>query len=255
MTKKLSAALLMTLLLFCAAGCDSSGPSGPDGDDCQALRSSMSSQVARGMSMMCTGVVRFDYESLAPLGYQIYCADGASIDETAARAAASADLDLASLPGGPEPGDLISNPAASVMGGEELYVFFKPASDFGHVAVVNARNGLTLFGGSIVRMGSGDVVYPQEWKPASALGSSCTDSSLHLNQVTSFDLTKSSGPISDSQQAQVTQALAGTVMPGALLDGTAAYLKNTVILLYPRTVGEFDPSTAEYVVLLNAGWE
>jgi hypothetical protein len=31
-------------------------------------------------------------------------------------------------------------------------------------------------------------------------------------------------------------------------------LLDVVVLLYPRSVGAFDPSTAEYIVLLNAGW-
>ena len=252
MMKKLVPALL-TLLLLGGGACESPGQSGQDGGDCEALRDSMSSQVARGMSMQCTGVARFDYESLEPLGYAIFCADGTSVDEAAARATAAQDLDLASLPGGPEPGALISDPAASLMGGEEMFVFFEPPNDFGHVAAVNARNGLTLFGGSIVRMGSGDVLYPQAWSPASALGSGCHDPSLSLGGVASFDLSQSGGPIPDSPR--VTQAMMDTVMPGALLDGTAAYLKNTVILLYPRSIGEFDPSTAEYVVMVNAGWE
>lgn len=251
MTKKHIATVMMMMLG--GGGCEPSEPSGQDGGDCEALRGSMSSQVARGMSMQCTGVVRFDYESLEPLGYQVFCADNASIDETAARATAAQDLDLASLPSGPDAGDLISNPAASVTGGDELYVFFKSPADFGHVAVVNARNGLTLFGGSIMWMGSGDVLYPTQWRPVSALGSGCSDPSLNLGRVTSFDLNSSGGSTLDQQR--VMQALTDTVMPGALLDGTAAYLKNAVILLYPRRVGAFDPSTAEYVVFVNAGWE
>jgi hypothetical protein len=31
-------------------------------------------------------------------------------------------------------------------------------------------------------------------------------------------------------------------------------LFDVVVLLYPRTLGTFDPAAAEYVVLVNAGW-
>lgn len=32
------------------------------------------------------------------------------------------------------------------------------------------------------------------------------------------------------------------------------YVFGATVLRYPRTVGAFDPTTAEWIVLLNGGW-
>jgi hypothetical protein len=43
-----------------------------------------------------------------------------------------------------------------------------------------------------------------------------------------------------------------TSLPAALWKG--GYVFNAIVLRYPRTVGAFDPTTAEWIILLNGGY-
>ena len=55
--------------------------------------------------------------------------------------------------------------------------------------------------------------------------------------------------------ADVDAALAvvwQTALPEGLWQG--GYVFDAAVLLYPRTVGAFDPATAEWVALVNSGW-
>ena len=54
---------------------------------------------------------------------------------------------------------------------------------------------------------------------------------------------------------QVSAALAPvwqTALPSGMWQNN--YVFEEVVLLYPRSVGVFDPATAEWIVLVNGGW-
>ena len=62
-------------------------------------------------------------------------------------------------------------------------------------------------------------------------------------------------PLEALEPADIEAAL-DVVWRTALPAGFAAggYLFDAVVLRYPRSVGAFDPATAEWIVILNAGW-
>jgi hypothetical protein len=102
----------------------------------------------------------------------------------------------------------------------------------------------TVFGGSIIRMGVGDIDYPNLWQPANQLGY-CGGIPPSNPPSRVFDL--SGGQASDWQSAG--DAALGSVMQTELPNGLALgghLIVNAAVLLYPRTVGMFDPSTAEW---------
>jgi len=253
-TSGLRLVVVATAALFAGSiGCgDEAGSSVPSAESCTDVRQALSLDVARGPSMRCTGVLRLDYQSLEPLGYSIVCGDSQAVDEATARATMEQDLDVASLPHSAQ-AELISDPGSVVGGnGDGMYVFYSSPADFGYVGAVSSRNGLTVFGGSIVWSGTGSLLSPQSWEGSADLGVGCGAYAPQRVAVSTFDLT---GSESSLDAEPIIDAAWDTVLPGALLDGTAAYLLNAIVIVYPRTVGVFDPVEAEYVVLINAGWE
>jgi hypothetical protein len=188
----------------------------------------------------CTAVVRLDYTSLKILGHAFVCGQYTPTDEAAARKTASADA-VFPYSSGAGAGNLLSGPAP-----KDEWVFSTSPSDFGGGAAVSARSGLTVFAGSIVWAGTGSIMLPSAWS-TSDLGSRCTPpDSL---PVRGFDLIGGQAPAQTNQAAAVVLA---TALPSAFTSWGSLF--DVVVLLYPRSVGDFDPRTAEYVVLLNAGW-
>ncbi len=47
----------------------------------------------------------------------------------------------------------------ALLGSEDLLVFHESPGDFGGASAVTAHTGLTVFGGSIMEDGSGDIVW------------------------------------------------------------------------------------------------
>lgn len=225
-----------------AAGSGGSGGSGGAGGsssaDCAALSESIAEQT--GGVKTCTTVVRLDYQTKVIKGFRILCDPYGATNEMAARATAQADTGY----GG---GQFISGPAP-----EDEYVFFMSAGDFGGSSAVNARSGKTVFGGSTVWNGTGELIYPPpgSFEPASKLGKDCAGSSPSPI-ARGFRL--------DSGQAlamnEVTAAVAvvwDTALPVGLWK--SGYVFDVMVLLYPPSVGAFDPTSAEWEVLVNSGW-
>jgi hypothetical protein len=52
--------------------------------------------------------------------------------------------------------------------------------------------------------------------------------------------------------SEAAEVVLATALPAAFARWGGVL--DTVVLLYPRSVGVFNPTTAEYIVLLNAGW-
>ncbi len=185
-----------------------------------------------------TVTVRLDHDSLAPLGYSIAPGPYNAPDETAARAEATKTTGHGSGPllGGPAP--------------EDAWIFYQSPGDFGGVGVVSARTGLAAFGGSIVWDGAGDITWPTAWSPASELAGGCPPSG-DLGASRGFDLV-TGDVLSATDVSAALAVVADTALPAAMWQGGYAF--DAVVLRYPRSVGVFDPATAEWIVVLSGGW-
>ncbi|MFT6397934.1 MAG: hypothetical protein ACJAYU_002689 [Bradymonadia bacterium] len=201
--------------------------------------------------MRCTGTLRLSYETLEPLGHAIDCASRAAISEEDARQIV---VDRLSVAGPVDMSDasMISDPNS--LGGYGVYLFYQAPSDFGAVAAVNSSNGSWLWGASIVWAGAGDIVHPTPWGDPAALSDGCGQLSLSDLPLRSYDLTSGDGAREVDVLDDVLAATAETVLAEARLDGTAAFLNSIVVVVYPRSVGEFNPATAGYIVFINAGF-
>lgn len=222
-----------------ASASSSSGAGGSIGGDCQALADAIAQQA--GGVHTCTALVRLGYTTKAIFGYLLSCAPYGAVDEATAGAIAENDTGYganAQLLSGPQPAD--------------EWVFWMPAGDFGGSGVVNARNGKTVFGGSTVWGGGGDFTYPHPFAfdPPSAIGSGCSTSAPKPT-ARGFDL-GSGMPLSQAEVSAAVDVVWSTALPDGLWKNS--YVFDAMVLLYPRSVGGFDPDTAEWVVLVNSGW-
>lgn len=209
------------------------GGGSPDApSDCAAIAASIASETQ--LSGTCTAVVRLDYATLRNIAHTFVCGTYRSIDEATARKTASPD------------GFFVNSTNLSGSSPEDEWVFLVSPSDFGGAAAVSARSGIAVFVGSIVSAGRGDITIPSRWY-TSDLGSGCA--SPASVPVRSFDL---SGGQATARMREAADTVLGTALPSAF--GQWGHVFDVVVLLYPRAVGMFDPSHAEYIVLVNAGW-
>lgn len=208
--------------------------------DCSAFVDAIASQTAGKES--CTAVVRVSSASYTVVSHAFVCGAANVIDEAGARSKATADT-------GYGDGTLLTGSAPP-----DEWVFFKLPSDLGGVGVVSARNGLSVFGGSIIWAGSGSMTYPTSWDTAS-LGSNCPP--VAKPNARGFDLAQAG---SELAQAQIDQAV-DVVWDTALAQGLSknGSVLDALVLFYAPEVGYtgpdgsgFNPKTAEYIVLVNA---
>ena len=236
----------------CAASPDAGGDAEPDrNQDAQAEEpaptyscAQQSAALALALHAMpgseCTAVIRLDYRSLAPVGYQIVCGPGITIAESDARAAANRDTGFG--------GSADVAPARNPPSPSDEYVFFQTPSDFGGVAAVSARNGMTVFGGSIVWAGRGDINYPKDWKPAEELASGCP----RAEGIPAFRGWPVGAEATDTGVAAAIHAVEQTALPAAMW--RSGQVLDAVVLAYARAAGTVDPSdaaSAEWIVLVN----
>lgn len=225
------------------SGTDDGGPGpcspNPDaGVDCQQAIDAVAAQVT---DLACTAVVRIRYTDKSLLGYQLLCGGITSLDEAKASAVSQADtgfgLGGGSL-GGPNPDD--------------VFVFYEPPMDFGGAGVVSAISGRSVFGGSIVWMGNGEITWPQTpWLPPDKLGGA--ECSVQMwPKWRGFDLVQDGAAYTDAE-AQIALHIAwNTALPAGMFAKQSVV--NANVLLYGRGVGMFNPVTAEWIVLLNSQW-
>ena len=189
----------------------------------------------------CTVVVRLDYLTPVPLGYQIFCGPRATLTEAEARRRAMTDTGFTRLP------DTLNPPDP-----EDEWIFAFPAVDFGAEAAVSADTGLTVFGATTVWAGSGDLEYPAAWRDPAELGSGCSPAGgIPANR--SYDFSGWYPPLPSEIQA-VLDVVLQTAVPAAFWSHGAVF--DAVVLRYPRTVGGPDPfwaPTSEWIVLVNGG--
>ena len=206
--------------------------------DCNSIAASISQQT--NVLPACTTVVRLDYLTHAVVGFMFFTSPYQSLTETDARTLAQTDTGFGN-------GELLSGPNPS-----DAWIFYTPPGDFGGASAVSARIGHSVFGGSIVWAGQGDVVFPTVWNTYD-VGHDCPPTTMP--PARGFDLFTGSSLV-PQELAEALQAVAQTAIPAGLSWGT---LFDAVVLLYPRAVGVppqtgFDPKTTELIVILNSGF-
>ncbi len=223
-----------------AGGSVSGGSGGLGAAACEALSQAISTETSGAHA--CTAIVRLAYETRGFLGFQLLCAPYAQVDEVTAQQTAEVDTGYGL--------------GATVMSGadpQDEYVFYEEPTDFGGVGVVSVRNGITVFGGSVVWAGTGEITYPTSWRPASELGPGCTPMVNTGPPATrGIDLSHGEGAMDQTQ----INAVMDQVWVTALADGMwlNQYVFDAMVLLYPRSVGAMNPATTEWIVLINFGW-
>ena len=193
-----------------------------------------------GIVGSCSAVLRLDYETRAILGWQLICGSYGAVTEADARAQAQTDTGYGA-----------SGSMLNAADPEDLFVFYQAPGDFGGAAVVSARTGLSVFGGSIIWMGTGDITYPDSWRAADGLGSDCPAMTRTLD-VAEYDLATGSTSLPSADVDAAMDVLWQTALPEGMM--TSGYLFDAAVVLYARSVGAFDPTTAEWIVILNGGW-
>jgi hypothetical protein len=183
----------------------------------------------------CTTVVRLDYQTLRIISHAFVCGEGAATDETSARQSATAA-------GYPYTSD--ADTVKSAPTDHDQWVFYKAPNDHGGVAAVSDYTGLATFAATIVWSGKGKILFPTSFDDTD-MGQGCAvPSSIPVRGI---NLGGSDG---DPRLEEAARIVLSTALPEA----TRHYGEsiNAVALLYPRSVGMFDPTTAEYIVLVNS---
>lgn len=191
-----------------------------------------------------TAVLRLDHQTLALKGFQLVHGKYTKVTEAQARATAQKDTGFGAK-------DKLVSPAKP----DDLFLFYRSPGDFGGVAAVNAKIGKTVFGGGIVWMGHGKISVPKNWRPVSELGVGCKSpnkSLPHSSLTRGYDLRGGGKALPAADVAKVLAVVENTAVPVAIKYG--GYIFTAVVLLYPPSVGAFNPKVAEYVALINGGW-
>ncbi|MEO7328241.1 MAG: hypothetical protein ABI193_06670, partial [Minicystis sp.] len=220
-----------------ASSSSSTGAGG--GDDCEAIAASIA-KTTTGVGA-CTTTVRLDYQSKKLLGHHFVCGAYASPTEAQARLTAQTDTGFGAS------GEQLAGPSP-----QDAFVFYESPGDFGGAAAVARSTGLATFGGSIVWSGTGQITYPLDWLPPSALGPGCGPKSMiPPPPARGFNL-QGGTPLPDAEVQAAIDVVWSTALPYGL--AKVGYLFDVVVLLYPRTVGVFDPTNAEWIVLVDSGY-
>lgn len=124
--------------------------------------------------------------------------------------------------------------------GEFVVLLMRP-SDFGGVAVCDRCSGRVLFAGSVVWNGRGQQLYP-------------------VDPIASYALQRTSDQAASPRRIDVAgyggdqeDGLAAwdSVLELNLVKELASAPYSVLVYLYPRTVGAFDPVTADWVIFLQ----
>lgn len=205
---------------------------------CETAKQTLSAELYEVLGA-CTVALRFDYESKAALGHQVFCGEYKATTARVASEQAEADIGYGTM--------------GTVLNGSNSdgpYLFYAAPGDFGWAAAVDRNTGLSVFGGSIIWLGTGDISYPSAWREPAELPSGCT-SSGNYTVTQGWDLRDGSA-LPSTDVDELLAKVSDTVLVDAFYTG--GYLFDASVLLYPRAVGAFDPSQAEWVVLLSGGW-
>ncbi len=223
-------------------GAPSTGGTGGSGgwtDSCEAV----SEQIAKEIDgkFTCTSIVRIDHSTYEILGFQVICGEINAITEAEARQRAVADTGFGS-----------SGPSLSGSNPSDEFVFYEIPADIGGAAAVSARLGQSVFGGSIIWGGYGEITYPPTWRPSAALGPGCpTMINTPPPNARGYDLRNGSN-LDPAEVEFAVNAVWNTALPTGLMKSHNIF--DAVVLFYPRSVGVIDPPNSEWIVMYNSGW-
>jgi hypothetical protein len=215
-----------------------------DGDECEDSLPSLQALLDEHPGKRCAAVIFFHYESFEsysgapqPYGWHLDCNAGdlgLSVDE--ARALTSWGGQEIS-----EPEDWPPEDAS--------FLFYEFPDPVGGVGWVSNEVGL-LFDASIVAGGVGEIYHPQELRDPSELGCCCSPLEGFAFEVHGYDLTRPVVVTDFQLPPNAYDELLGALQQTALwrLDLLAGPVG---IVAYPRTVAEFDPNAAEYIVIVE----
>jgi len=182
----------------------------------------------------CTAVVRLDYQSLAPKGWNVRCGPATTPTERAAKASLAPHVSF------PPFDSYEPQPSADPF----PFAFGSFWGDWFGFGLVSRQTGFVAFAGTTVHMGPGDISFPKEWRDAAELAGSCTAQPLPPVE------TLGTGAETKDAGAAALAVVFSTALPRAL--STSGRLRDVVVLAYARTVGMFDPTTAEWIVIVES---
>lgn len=191
--------------------------------------------IARLAGPFCTTVLRLDYRTRAPLGWNLQCGAPSSPTEAEARKALAPYA-----PPYTTPDSYALRPTVAPF----PFVFHVPPSDFGAVGLVSRRTGVVAFAGGVVWSGRGEIAFPTAWRPATELAGSCVGPALPPT-----DRFLPSGELVDDSKAALDAAWS-TALPLGL--AKVHRLVGAFVLGYPRTVGGLNPAAAEWVIVIES---
>lgn len=192
----------------------------------------------------CSVIVRVSHESLALLGYQTTCSatPEAPLDEEEARALTDCCA---------HQGTILEDPADP-----SLRVFYvaREGDAPGRVALVTNNVNARIFEASMgLGHAAGDIAFPNEWLEPEGLGFACGE--VPMPPLASWDLTSDGAPpLPEERLREVWDVVGSTAIPFAM--GAVGEPRHAAVLRYPRRFdaeGAFDPSTTEYLVLIEGG--
>jgi hypothetical protein len=240
------AAGVALLLVACGGGKVPNGaPDAPVTPDahvdvtaCEARIQVLAEGLDHGGVGACTLVVRLDHETYAVKGYYRTCAPYASVDEQHARISARQATGFA-----------VTGPSLTMVD-QQAYVFVDGPPDPRGLSIVSSTLGTTVFAASIGDTVSGDVTYPLTWGALPSPDLQCPyDRSVY---AIGFDLLNGGAPLSALDRDRAVAAVTPTGLLQALRGVTDVL--GVIVLHYPRMTSPFDPSSAEWIVVVGAGW-
>jgi len=207
-------------------------------DRCSALVDDLREELEE--SQACTAVMMVDYITHEYEGFEINCGDRIEVRDEDARWSAYA---VTGGWGGPDDLDLVNS--ADVDG---LYIYVDYPCDVGGMAVVSTSTGLVVFGGSIGWMGTGHVRVPESWRDPDESGQDCSSGGgIPAYRVTEpFEVEEL---LSERDGMHALDIADRTALMTAMRDH--GEITNAVVLRYPRSVGEFSPPEADWIVMVN----
>ena len=191
----------------------------------------------------CSVIVRVSHETLETLGYQTTCSatPDAPLDEAEARELSACCRMQGTALQSPED--------------EDLWVLYvapegKPP---GRVALVSSNVSARIFEASMGHgHAPGDIAFPNEWIEPEGLGFACGE--VPMPPLASWDLTSDGAPpLPEERLREVWDVVGSTAIPFAM--ATVGEPRHAAVLRYPRhfEAGTFDPSTTEYLVVMEGG--